>query len=559
MDVRSAWLGLALMLWLAMLTEGSTRPGFVQTTDGRTFSGEIHWQTNALLISSTNNDPASVALSELMSVTFDSATAPAAGKGNGFTGFYFGTTNFDGAAIIRLDESIDFNWGADAPLRGVGTDHFSIIWAAELEAPATGQFTFTVNADDHAHLFLSENLIVSARTRVGEAPRPASSEPIALEAGRRYPIKLMFTEGIGAARARLEWSGPGIPQGMLAREHLFASSLPPDHLVEAAASRGLLGTYYRNPELSGPSRSRVDADLDFAWESQNPMPDVSRTNLSVRWTGQVLAEYTEEYTFTVMADERVRLWVDDVLLIDRMQQSWLSESKGSLPLVAGERYDIRLQTQSVGSRPVAKLYWNSASISRTNIPSTHLFPTRPAGAGEATASRGGKLPPGVLLRSGTFLPCVVERATDTTLRASGRLEGHPLSTLQVARIICQPLSKAMEARITGSRPGVLLLRGDFTDGDFAGIENNQVKFGSVLFGLRKLDVKKEVLAINLREASPITAIFEVQLRDQTRLQAASLTADRDVLTVREPVLGEMKLPGAEVTSIKRRNAPGPAR
>ena len=438
----------------------------------------------------------------------------------------------------------------------MGIDYFSVAWTGEVEAPATGEYIFTIAADEGAQLFLDGKAIVDTAPR--RDGREVGSAPTRLEAGTKHPLKLVYFDWAGNARVRLLWSGPGLPKSVIPKDRLFASGALPAHAADLTGKHGLLGTYYKDAEFGSPTVTRVDPLLDFYWSDRDPLPGFSRTNFSVRWSGQIKADHSEEYTFYVFANDRVRLWVDDKLVIDRMDQAWLAETRGSLPLVAGEKYDLRLQVQSRSTYPAAKLLWSSASIARTNIPATHLFPSRPTPTrGPSIDTAGDKTPPGLVLRNGAFLAGAVESATETSIRAAGPLRGKPLSAVQVARIICQPMPKAMESRITAHRPGVLLAKGDYVDGEFRGLENGRVKLSSVLFGTRSFDTQKEVLAIVLREVAPEPASHEILLRDQSSLPCGSVVFERDSVVATVPPLGSMRFSDAELATLKRR--PPPAR
>jgi hypothetical protein len=529
-------------------------PGTVQTVDGRTFAGDLRLTNGFLLIQSTNGATARFAPGELLVATFmePDASVAAGGSGNGLLGHYFSNTNLDGNVILRLDEAVDFDWGIGEPVPGAGIDYFGIVWSGEVEAPAVGDFTFWLEADEHAALSIDGKQIVASRSRrIGEE---AASAPIALEAGKRYPLQLTYFDWTGSARVRLLWSGPGVAQSVVPKGRLYAKSYSPAHSASFGTNRGLLGTYYQDAEFGGATRSRIDPTIDFNWAGRDPMPGVSRSNLSVRWSGQIKADHSEEYTFHLLADHHARLWIDDKLIIDRGEQSWLSETRGGIPLVAGERYDLRLQMQSRSGNAAAKLMWNSASISKTNVPATHLFPSRAAPAGGPAPGDGGKTPPGLLLRNGVFLAGAVETAGETSVRAPGLLRSAPLATLNVARIVCQPLSKAMEARLVPGRSGVLLARGDFVDGEFQSIESGQVKISSILFGTRSFDAKKEVLAITLHEISPAPAKYEVQLRDDSLLSAGAVAFERDALVIQDSILGTVRLPSARLAVLRQRGS-----
>jgi hypothetical protein len=73
--------------------------------------------------------------------------------------------------------------------------------------------------------------------------------------------------------------------------------------------------YYDNTNLTGsPVRTIEEARIDFKWGDGGP-PNLPDNYFSIRWTGNWLFE-VGDYTFFVYADDGVRLWLDDQLLID---------------------------------------------------------------------------------------------------------------------------------------------------------------------------------------------------------------------------------------------------
>ena len=95
---------------------------------------------------------------------------------------------------------------------------------------------------------------------------------------------------------------------------------------------------------------------------------------SVRWTGQVQAQYSQTYTFHVLADDGVRLWVNGRLLIDQWRDSTGKESSGSIALQAGVKYDIKLEYYEKANNARAQLAWSSPSTLKQVIPQSRLFP-----------------------------------------------------------------------------------------------------------------------------------------------------------------------------------------
>jgi hypothetical protein len=119
--------------------------------------------------------------------------------------------------------------------------------------------------------------------------------------------------------------------------------------------------------------TRTDATINFDWGKESPDPLVQKNAFSVRWTGQIEPMYTETYTFYTLSDDGVRLWVNNQLIIDRWNNHSVREDSGTITLVAGQRYDIRLEYYEDGGDAVVKLLWSSPSQVKEIIPQTQLY------------------------------------------------------------------------------------------------------------------------------------------------------------------------------------------
>jgi hypothetical protein len=95
---------------------------------------------------------------------------------------------------------------------------------------------------------------------------------------------------------------------------------------------------------------------------------------SVRWTGQVLPQFTETYTFYTRTDDGARLWVNGQLLIDKWVNQSTREWSGAIALQAGVKYDIRFEYYENTGGANARLSWASVNQPKQVIPRSRLFP-----------------------------------------------------------------------------------------------------------------------------------------------------------------------------------------
>jgi mannan endo-1,4-beta-mannosidase len=139
--------------------------------------------------------------------------------------------------------------------------------------------------------------------------------------------------------------------------------------------QGLRAQYYDNKDLTNLKFTRTDATVNFNWGTASPNTSMGSDTFSARWMGQVQTQFTQRYTFYTQADDGVRLWVDGKLLIDHWNDHAVTEDQGSIDLVAGKRYNIRLEYYDNLRRATCNLLWSSSSQVKQIIPTSALFAT----------------------------------------------------------------------------------------------------------------------------------------------------------------------------------------
>jgi len=137
---------------------------------------------------------------------------------------------------------------------------------------------------------------------------------------------------------------------------------------------GLLAQYYDSTNLTNLKLTKVDPTINNDWGAGGPDPTVGADTFSVRWSGQVQPQFTETYTFTTLTDDGVRLWVNNVLLVDKWVDQGPTEWSGSIALTAGQRVDLKMEYYENGGGAVAKLSWSSPGTAKQIVPQSRLFP-----------------------------------------------------------------------------------------------------------------------------------------------------------------------------------------
>jgi hypothetical protein len=153
-----------------------------------------------------------------------------------------------------------------------------------------------------------------------------------------------------------------------------ATATPTPTPVPVGNGNGLSASYFPNLTLSGvPAVQRVDSTVNFNWGLGSPDPALPADNFSVRWTGQVKAPASGTYTFCTQADDGVRLWVNNVQLVDNWVNQATTETCGSINLTQGQSYSLKMEYYEYYSTAVANLLWQGPSISKQAIPQSQLY------------------------------------------------------------------------------------------------------------------------------------------------------------------------------------------
>ncbi len=161
---------------------------------------------------------------------------------------------------------------------------WSARWTGFIEAPESGEFAFHTVSNDGIRLLVNGQKLIEDWTDHGEKE---DTGKIALEAGKRYPVKLEYFYNGGQGVSKLWWTPPRGKKGALPAN---AFRLPDKD------SWGLRGEYFRGTDLKNPWATRNDGTINFAWGVKPPFSSkveegatALRLNLPVgQWTGEWL-------------------------------------------------------------------------------------------------------------------------------------------------------------------------------------------------------------------------------------------------------------------------------
>ncbi len=259
---------------------------------------------------------------------------------NYFNNDTYGSTNPGGVPVLTTQESvIDHSWQSGSPDPRVHNDNFSGRWQGKFVF-AANSYIFHALADDGVTLKIDGQVVIN-----GWINQPATDyyATIPLAEGE-HTLELLYYEANGGARLKMDW------------QPVLACDLPVGSFCVA---------YFNNKTLSGNSiLINHEAAIAHNWGEGSPDPIVPVDSFSIRWQGQFDFD-PDTYAFNALADNGVRVWVDDQLIIDAWTNPMGSIANKKLWLQGRHRIKVEY-FDSTGS---AQLYlgWRPAVSSATPI------------------------------------------------------------------------------------------------------------------------------------------------------------------------------------------------
>ncbi len=144
------------------------------------------------------------------------------------------------------------------------------------------------------------------------------------------------------------------------------------------AVQGLYAEYFTtdtstNNLIEPPVITQVDNNVDNYWVGGTPFAVLGNDYYGARWSGYIIPQFTETYTFYAYTDDGSRLWVDGQLLVDRWSNG-NAERSGTINCTAGVKIPVVFEFYERTGNSRAILSWSSPSTPKAAIPQSQLRP-----------------------------------------------------------------------------------------------------------------------------------------------------------------------------------------
>ncbi|WP_298263225.1 alpha-L-fucosidase [uncultured Lutibacter sp.] len=130
------------------------------------------------------------------------------------------------------------------------------------------------------------------------------------------------------------------------------------------------------------SKKRIDKNIDFYWARNTPLEPIKEDDFNISWEGFIQSKFSETYTLEATADDGIRVYIDDKLVLDQ----WKNKDQASdgnvmgnvnkekainkIKFKKGKKYKIKIDYFESKQNAFVKLFWQSKSQVKEIIPTT---------------------------------------------------------------------------------------------------------------------------------------------------------------------------------------------
>lgn len=342
-------------------------------------------------VEKSSDEPASMASFE--GYRFDNQCQ----KGNGLNVEYFADDHLGRRVFSGIEPNIDFFLYRASPKHNVPAHRFSARWTGGIFTPESGTYTFYMNVDDGARIWIDDQLVLDK----WDLHEPTEfSFKAQMMGGSMHKIKVEYVQYMfNEAVAQLSWSYQGSAKHIIPTMNLYPCpdatcfeqeqttydfgnqckksdpyELGGKDTERCRAGDGLKVEYFADTRLRKLVVTDVEPTINFAHYRTRPRKRVPADEFSARWTGGLYAPEQGLYQFYFTVDDGVRVWIDDQLVLDKWDLNKPTEFQFEAYMTGGKMHSIRVEyVQFMFNEAVARLEWKTPSQPRSLVPMSNLY------------------------------------------------------------------------------------------------------------------------------------------------------------------------------------------
>ncbi|MDB4978103.1 MAG: hypothetical protein JWM56_289 [Candidatus Peribacteria bacterium] len=225
-----------------------------------------------------------------------------------FNSCYYNDRNFTGLVLQRNDAQLNGDWGSGSPDPKVPADNFSVRSVGSFNFATDADYAFTAIADDGVRVWVDGKPIID---KFFDQPATSYSAVTHISSGR-HTVAVDYYENSGQAVLALQWAQAANTGGG------GSTAVCPPFIRYFEGEFDIC--YYQGVNFDKFLSRSFSRGVNADWGSGSPDAAVPADYFSLR--AQATRFFNAgDNTFTVTADDGVRLYVDDQLILDK----WIDE------------------------------------------------------------------------------------------------------------------------------------------------------------------------------------------------------------------------------------------
>lgn len=307
------------------------------------------------------------------------------GYKNGLLGAYYDSsilTNESALKIKRIDPNIAFNGGYDTtPDPVIELETFSMRWTGFIRPTVSGDYTFKTYSDDGVKVIVNGTTLID-KWGLLSLDYTVASQTISLQAGVLYPITVEYQQMPLYAACILFWEAPGVLTSIVPSSAFYVQEATYNEYTPAQyfnplekGGAGFTNSFYRlrNNQQPQPQPKHTEINnVDYRWGWDAP-ENIEDDSFYAEMSGYLEAKYTEDTTLWFSVDDGIRVWLEDVLVIDEWDYHDVENFEYTFNATAGHKYKILIEYIDFGLGATCVMGWEGEALESQIVPAAYMY------------------------------------------------------------------------------------------------------------------------------------------------------------------------------------------
>ncbi len=303
---------------------------------------------------------------------------------NGILGEYYDEAELQNSSALRLrriDPSVNFNFGYDSPDSSMEPETFSIRWTGYIKPSVSGNYTFKTYSDDGVRVFIDGDSIINNWGHLSLA-FSVSDTPVYLEAGTYYPITVEYQQLPLYAGVFLFWQSESVPMSLIPEANYYVLEETYNSYSTAQyynpldrSGEGFQSVFYevdQNENISSTPGHETIGQVYYDWGVDAPS-GISTDAFYGEINGYLETKFTEDLTLVFSVDDSIKVWLDDVLVINEWGWNSRENFTYTFSAVAGQRYKIYIEYMERGIGAALSMGWEGQALGSEVVPIEYMY------------------------------------------------------------------------------------------------------------------------------------------------------------------------------------------